>query len=79
VRGTLTNNTKRKINSFNANLAFFKKEDLLYTCNETVLVDVEPGKGARFQLLCKDVERAALSPDIRPQLSIVWVYPSRNE
>ena len=79
VRGTITNNTKRKINSFNANLAFFKKEDLLYTCNETVTIDVEPGKTARFQLLCKEVERAALSTEVTPKLSLVWVYPSRDE
>ena len=79
VRGTITNNTKRKINSFNANLAFFKKEDLLYTCNETVNVEVDAGKTARFQFLCKEVERAALSPDVTPKLSLVWVYPSRDE
>ena len=79
VRGTITNNTKRKINSFNANLAFFKKEDLLYTCNETVTIDVEPGRTARFQLLCKEVERAALSTEVTPKLSLVWVYPSRDE
>ena len=79
VRGTITNKTKRKINSFNVNLGFFKKEELLYTCNETVMVDVEPGKAARFQLLCKDVERSALSADVAPKLSIVWVYPSRDE
>lgn len=79
VRGTITNNSKRKINSFNADLAFLKKEDLLYTCNETVLVHVEPGKTSRFQLLCKEVERAALSSDMTPRLSIVWVYPSRDE
>jgi hypothetical protein len=79
VRGTITNNTKRKINSFNANLAFFKNDELLFTCNETVMVDVEPGKASRFQLLCEEVERSALSPDITPKLSIVWVYPSRDE
>lgn len=79
VRGTITNNTKRKINSFNANLAFFKKEELLYTCNETISVDVELEKVARFQLLCKEVERATLSPDITPKLSLVWVYPSKDE
>lgn len=79
VRGTITNGSKRKINSFNANLSFLKKEELLFTCNETVLVGVESGKTGRFQLLCKDVDRASLTPDITPRLSIVWVYPSRDE
>jgi hypothetical protein len=79
VRGTITNNTKRKINSFNGNLEFLRNAELLYTCNETVLVDVESGKSARFQFLCKDVERAALSPDVVPKLTLVWVYPSRAE
>jgi hypothetical protein len=79
VRGTITNGTKRNLKSFNANLSFFKKEELLYTCNETVMVDVEPGKSARFQLLCKEVERSALSAEITPKLSLVWVYPSLDE
>jgi hypothetical protein len=76
IRGTVTNNTKRKISSFRAKLEYYKKDQLLYTCNETVLVDVEPSKAAQFQLLCYDVERSALTPEMVPKLSLVWVYPS---
>lgn len=79
VRGTIVNNTGRKINSFNADLSFFKSSELLYTCNETVLVDVEQGQSARFQFICKEVERAALTADVTPKLSVKWVYPSRDE
>ena len=79
VRGNIANTTGRKINSFNANLSFFRNDDLLYSCNETVLVEVENGKSARFQLLCKEVERSALKPDVTPRLNVVWVYPSRGQ
>jgi len=79
VRGIVSNGTARKVRSFNANLAFFRKDELLYTCNETVLVSVEPGAKGQFQMLCKDVERSALTPDITPKLSVVRVYPSRDE
>lgn len=79
VRGILRNDSKRKINSFRANLEFLKQNEILFSCSETVMVDVESGKSARFQLLCKEVDRAALPPDVVPRLSLVWVYPSREE
>jgi hypothetical protein len=77
IRGTVTNNTKRKISSFRAKLEYYKNQ-LLYTCNETVLIDVEPSKAAQFQLLCYDVERSALTPEMVHKLSLVWVYPSMD-
>jgi hypothetical protein len=79
VRGMITNNTPRKLNSFNAHLDFMRGDDLLYRCRETVMVDVEPNKSARFQLLCLDVARSALTPEVKPKLSLLWVYPSRDE
>lgn len=79
IQGTITNHTKRKIESFNANLNFMRKDALLYRCNETVVVDVAPEATSRFQLLCDKVDRRALTADIEPKLSLVWVYPSRDE
>ena len=79
VRGVITNNTPRKITSFNAYLDFTRGEDLLHRCQETALVDVEPTKSARFQMRCREVARSTLTPEVKPKLSIVWVYPSRDE
>ena len=79
VRGVIANNTPRKINSFHAYLDFMRGEDLLYRCQETAMVEVESGKSARFQMLCREVSRAALAPEVKPRLSIIWVYPSRDE
>ena len=79
IHGNISNNTKRNISSLNVNVSFIRKGVFLYLCNETVLVDIAPSANSHFQLICDKVDRKAVTSDIEPKLSVVWVYPSQDK
>lgn len=77
VRGIVTNRSDVKVTSFRLNLAFVRGDTTLFQCDETIVLDVEPGKSTPYQMICSQVERAALASDIKPRLRVIWVYPSK--
>jgi hypothetical protein len=74
VQGNVINKTGRPITSFRVDVDFKRKNALLYSCSETVVLNVAPATTKRFQLICEKVDRRALTDDIKPELKVVWVY-----
>lgn len=78
VRGTIENRTERRVDFVKAELGFYKTGQRLFGCTETIRIDLDPGKSTQFFVLCKEVERSALSPEIMPSLTLLGAYLGRG-